>query len=101
MNRLTFLKKASLISTLPFLPSSYSLLNFDNYKIGLQLFSVKDAMEKDPINTLKSLKEMGYQDFETYGYDADRKKYYGFSPMEFKTILNDLELSTSSICSKW
>ena len=30
-------------------------------------------MEKDPVNTLKSLKEMGYQDFESYGYDADRK----------------------------
>ena len=96
MNRLTFLKKASLISTLPFFSNSHSLLNFENYKIGLQLFSVKDAMEKDPVNTLKSLKEMGYQDFESYGYDADRKKYYGFSPKEFKTILNDLGLTTSS-----
>ena len=63
MNRLTFLKKASLISTLPFFSNSLSLLNFENYKIGLQLFSVKDAMEKDPVNTLKSHKEMGYQDF--------------------------------------
>ena len=50
-------------------------------------------MEKDPINTLKSLKEMGYQDFESYGYDSERKTYYGFSPIEFKTILNDLGLS--------
>ena len=53
-------------------------------------------MQKDPINTLRSLKEMGYQDFESYGYDTERKKFYGFSPIEFKTILNDLELSTSS-----
>jgi len=96
MNRLTFIKKASLISTLPFISSANSLSNFHKYKIGLQLFSVKDAMEKDPVNTLKSLKEMGYQDFESYGYDADRKKYYGFSPIEFKTILNDLGLTTSS-----
>ena len=64
--------------------------------MGLQLFSVRDAMKLDPLDTLKKLKTMGYEDFETYGYDADRKKYYGFSPMEFKTILNDLELSTSS-----
>tara|TARA_B100001250_G_scaffold349637_1_gene320954 strand:- start:122 stop:1012 length:891 start_codon:yes stop_codon:yes gene_type:complete len=96
MNRLTFLKKASLISTLPFISSSDSLSNFGDYKIGLQLFSVRDAMEKDPISTLKSLKEMGYEDFESYGYDTERKKYYGFSPIEFKSILNDLGLTTSS-----
>ena len=96
MNRLTFLKKSSLISALPFIPSPPSLLNFKDYKIGLQLFSVRDAMEKDTINTLRSLKEMGYQDFESYGYDSERKTYYGFSPIEFKTILNDLGLSTSS-----
>ena len=96
MNRLTFIKKASLISTLPFISSGNSLPNFHKYKIGLQLFSVRDAMEKNPVNTLKSLKKMGYQDFETYGYDTERKKYYGFSPIEFKTILNDLGLTTSS-----
>ena len=96
MNRLAFIKKASLISTLPFISSTHSLSNFPKYKIGLQLFSVRDAMEKDPINTLKSLKKMGYQDFETYGYDAGRKEYYGFSPIEFRTILNDLGLTTSS-----
>ena len=43
--------------------------------------------------------------FESYGYDADRKKYYGFSPKEFRTILNDLGLTTSSghygINSQW
>ena len=96
MNRLAFIKKASLISTTPFISSAHYLSNFPKYKIGLQLFSVRDAMEKDPINTLKSLKKMGYQDFETYGYDTKRKKYYGFSPIEFRTILNDLGLTTSS-----
>ena len=96
MNRLTFIKKASLISTFPLISGAHSLSNFSKYKIGLQLFSVRDAMEKDPIDTLKSLKKMGYQDFETYGYDTKRKKYYGFSPIEFKTILNDLGLTTSS-----
>ena len=96
MNRSTFIKKVSLISTLPFISGANSLPNFDKHKIGLQLFSVRDAMEKDPLNTLKNLKKMGYQDFESYGYDVERKKYYGFSPLDFKSILNDLGLTTSS-----
>ena len=38
--------------------------------MGLQLFSVRDAMELDPLDTLKKLKTMGYEDFETYGFKA-------------------------------
>ena len=75
MNRLTFIKKAGIISIIPFISSAHSISNFPKFKIGLQLFSVRDAMEKDPVNTLKSLKKMGYQDFETNGYDTKRKKY--------------------------
>ena len=66
------------------------------FKIGLQLFSVRDAMEKDPLATLKALKKMGYQDFETYGFDAESETIYGYSVAEFKTILDTLGLSTTS-----
>lgn len=66
------------------------------YKIGLQLFSVRDAMAKDPLATLKTLKEMGYQDVETYGFDADNATIYGYPVEEFKSILDDLGLSASS-----
>lgn len=66
------------------------------FKMGFQLFSVRDAMEVDPIKTLKALKAMGYQDFETYGYEPDQDTYYGFKSSEFKQILDDLGLSTSS-----
>ena len=69
MNRLTFLKKASLISTLPFFSNSHSLLNFENYKIGLQLFSVKDAMEKD---------EQGKDTMLTRGTVFSNKAHTGF-----------------------
>ena len=53
-------------------------------------------METDPVDTLVRLKNMGYQDFESYGYDAIKELYYGYSPSDFKAILDDLELSTSS-----
>ena len=66
------------------------------YKIGLQLFSVRDAMASDPKGTLIALKEMGYEDFETYGFDANTGTIYGYTVVTFKTLLDDLGLSTSS-----
>ena len=45
------------------------------YKIGLQLFSVRDAMADDPKGTLIALKAMGYEDFETYGFDPTTKPF--------------------------
>ena len=44
------------------------------YKMGLQLFSVRDAMAEDPLGTLKKVKAMGYKDFETYGFNPDTKR---------------------------
>ena len=66
------------------------------YKIGLQLFSVRDAMEKDPLGTLKALKTMGYEDFETYGFDPETGTIYGYPVAEFKAVLDELGLTTTS-----
>ena len=66
------------------------------YKIGLQLFSVRDAMADDPKGTLIALKAMGYEDFEIYGFDATTNTIYGYPVEEFKTILDELGLTTTS-----
>ncbi len=98
MKRRSFIQQSAQVSlALPLLGvMSCEAEHKPNYKMGLQLFTVRDAMEKDPLATLKALKQMGYEDFESYGYDAKNKLYYGFSPKEFKTVLDDLNLSTSS-----
>lgn len=64
--------------------------------MGYQLFSIRDEMAKAPIETLKALKAMGYEDFEIYGYEDEQDKYYGFKAVEFKKILDDLGLSVTS-----
>lgn len=74
----------------------FSYANDLKYKMGLQLFTVRDAMAKDPIETLQKVKEMGYEDFETYGFDPKTKMIYGFKPAEFKKVLDDLNLTTTS-----
>lgn len=64
--------------------------------MGYQLYSIHDEMEKDPLQTLKSLKAMGYEDFETLGYDPVKAEYYGYKAMDFGSLLKDLNLSVSS-----
>jgi sugar phosphate isomerase/epimerase len=66
------------------------------YKMGLQLYSIRDAMASDLNSTLKTVASLGYQDLETYGYGADENKYYGLKAAEFKQRLDDLQLTTSS-----
>jgi sugar phosphate isomerase/epimerase len=63
-------------------------------KIGIQLYTVRDAMAEDPIGTLKAIAAMGYDDVEVAGYDSG--KYYGMAPKEFKQVLDDLGLSVKS-----
>ncbi|MGE4586225.1 MAG: sugar phosphate isomerase/epimerase family protein [Mangrovibacterium sp.] len=53
--------------------------------VGIQLYSVREDMEKDPSATLARLGEIGYAYAEAAGY-ADGK-FYGMSPVEFKTLL--------------
>src|SRR5688500_4004416 len=66
------------------------------YKIGLQLFTIRDAMANDVKGTLNKVARMGYQDLETYGFDPDQMKYYGLNASSFKQLLDDMQLTTSS-----
>lgn len=58
--------------------------------IGLQLYSVRDDMKKDPVGTLTQLAKFGYKHVEHANY-IDRK-FYGFSAKEFRKVLDDLGL---------
>ena len=53
--------------------------------IGIQLYSVREDMKKDPLGTLKALADMGYHYVEHANYI--NRKFYGFSATEFKKIL--------------
>ena len=70
--------------------------NAPKYKMGYQLYSIRDAMAKDPIGTLQALKQMGYEDFELYGYEDHADKFYGFKSKELKKQLDDMGLTITS-----
>jgi len=63
-------------------------------RLGLQLYSVREAMGKDPAGSLKKLADMGYIHVEHANY-VDRK-FYGYSAKDFKKLLADLELQMPS-----
>ncbi|MEJ0102375.1 MAG: hypothetical protein WDO19_07425 [Bacteroidota bacterium] len=62
--------------------------------LGVQLYSVRDDMKKDPLGTLKLVAKAGYKNVEHANY-VDRK-FYGYSAVEFKKVLADLGLSMPS-----
>jgi sugar phosphate isomerase/epimerase len=80
------------ISPLPIL----SISKKPKYKLGYQLYSIRDEMAKDPIHTLQSLKKMGYEDFEAYGFNENKTRFYGFPASDLKKILDDLKLTITS-----
>ena len=60
------------------------------FKVGIQLYSLRDAMEKDMDSTLKTVKEMGYDYVEFAGY-------FGKSAEEVKAILDKYGLEAVSV----
>ena len=61
---------------------------------GVQLYSVRNEMMKDPVGTLKQLAAMGYKHVEHANYI--NRKFYGFTAAEFRKLLDDLGLKMPS-----
>jgi len=96
MNRRNFMKTGAMSGLALVNTSKCRSMDIRKYKLGYQLFSIRDRMDKDAIDTLKRLRAVGYEDFEIYGYDASLNRIYGHSPKAFKGILDDLGLTVSS-----
>jgi len=62
--------------------------------VGIQLYTVRDAMKNDPAGTLKQLAAMGYTHVEHAGFED--QKFYGYEIGDFKKLLQDLGLTMLS-----
>lgn len=82
--RRSFIKSTSLLSAGFLLEPA----EFDKKKhlIGLQLYTVRDAMDKDPSGTLARVAGIGYNSVEASTYTGSQK-FYGMGPREFAKIL--------------
>lgn len=89
-----FLKNTAItLAGTSFLPKR-TLFAKPTHIVGIQLYSVRDDMHKDPSGTLKQLSAMGYKYVEHANYV--NRKFYGYSAGEFKKLLNDLGLQMKS-----
>ncbi len=67
-------------------------------KVGIQLYSVRDEMQKDPITTIKTACEIGYRYLEVANHTADQDPGVGFGvPADkLKEILAECNASVVS-----
>ena len=72
--------------------------NFEKLKAyGLQLWTVKDVMAKDPMDTLKQVSSFGYKQIE--GFEGAKGMFWGMTNKDFKKAMDDLGLQfISSHC---
>ena len=63
-------------------------------KVGLQLYSLRDSIFKDPKGVLKSVADFGYKELETFGYSEG--KLFGLSVKEYGDYVKGLGMKTLS-----
>lgn len=94
MTRRTFVQRAGAFASAAILPSA--LQPRPRYKLGLQLYTMRAAMRQNVDDTLTRVAAMGYEEFETYGFDAEGMRYYGLPAKDFAQRLRDRKLTAPS-----
>ena len=94
INRRDFLKQAGALtlgaSALPLLAGAVAKPK----NVGIQLYTVRKELEADLQGTLKKLAAIGYKELESAR--SAKGNYYGFSPKEFRKIVQDLGMNLRS-----
>jgi len=92
MTRRTFTQTMTMAGLSTLIPAS--LLPGRKRHIGVQLWSVREDMKKDPVGTLKAIRKMGYREIEGFGFANG--KFWGKTPKEFRQFLADNGLAMPS-----
>jgi len=64
------------------------------FGVGIQLYTLRDAMAADALGSLKKLSALGYKNLELANYSAG--KFYGYAPNDLKKIVSDLGMNILS-----
>ncbi|MCA6078833.1 sugar phosphate isomerase/epimerase family protein [Fulvivirga sedimenti] len=93
LTRRDFIHRAAAFTASSMLP--YSLLKTTRINnIGVQLYSFRDAMAKNPVGTLKMIADIGFKEIESAR--SRDGHYYGLSPAEMKKACQDLGMTLRS-----
>ena len=94
--RRTFLQQAAAFTAAAGAIPPMSQAAPPRYKMGLQLYTIRDAMARDAAGTLTRVAALGYQEVETYGFDPEAIGYYKRPAREFAQMLRDNGLTSPS-----
>jgi len=83
---------AGLASKSGFASLSFGEKNLKNF--GIQLWSVRDDLGKDPKGVLKQLASYGYKQIESF--EGGKGMFWGMSNTEFKSYMNELGMKIIS-----
>jgi sugar phosphate isomerase/epimerase len=90
--RRDFLRQSSLVTASLFISKEEWF--FEPQKIGLQLYTLRNEMGKDPKGTLAKVAAQGYKTVETFGYGNG--KWFGMNAAELRAELKSHGLTTPS-----
>jgi len=96
-NRRSFIRNTSLLAlTIPLGKTSLftDLFNTKLSAFGIQLYMVRDEMEKDPKTILKDLGGMGYTQIESF--KSNKGMFWGMTSKEFKKLSSGYGLNLIS-----
>jgi sugar phosphate isomerase/epimerase len=96
LRRREFLKTTSggALGLLAFSSLGFTAASRKTKGVGLQLYTIRDAMAKDVPGSLKKVAELGYKFVELADYSNG--KFYGYTPKEFKKMVKDLGMIANS-----
>jgi sugar phosphate isomerase/epimerase len=88
------LSAAGALGALVFSEYSCGPVDPKSFGVGLQLYTIRDAMNTDAPGSLKLVSDMGYKYVELAGYSNG--KFYGYEPAEFRKMVEDLGMEILS-----
>jgi len=92
--RRAFLTQAGLFATGALLMPKLTSAKIDG-KAGLQLYSLREQLPKDPKGVIAKIAQAGYKEVETYGYSKEHG-FFGLSAADFSKLLKANGLTTPS-----
>ena len=94
-SRRLFLKQSSLLAASFAVIPSLASIPVNKKAVGLQLWTVKDIIEKDLSNVISKIAQIGYKEVETFGY-SKKSGFWGLDAKAFAELLKKNGLNSSS-----
>lgn len=92
--RRTFIKKTGILGAATLLLPQINFASLKEQRYGVQLYSFRDSMLKDPKKTLEKIAMLGFKEIESAG--SKKGYYYGLTPKEMGATCKALGMKLTS-----